>query len=340
MISLKDIDKKEAESQLDPEILSAIKNIKKEWQLEHTISFTTSGSTGNAKHISFPKSAVQQSAEITAKAFELGPGSLCLCPLHPQYVAGKMMLLRAWHLDLDLWVCNPSNFTEALKNKSFHFVPLVPAQLESLLNLEEIIWPEKILLGGAPLSPSLRRSLGELRAPTSIYEGYGMTESLTHLALRQIHPYFEDYFQPLEPFSIEKSPENTLRFKAPHLGDSWINTTDLVAFNDAGGFKILGRADFIINSGGHKINPLEVEALLAELINNRYFIYGLPDEMLGEKAVLFIEGEEKQIDFEMLKSFLSQKTHPYNVPKAICYLPKFAKSPGGKTLRKETATRN
>ncbi len=315
---------------------TALKEIIAEWKNSEHIHFQTSGSTGNPKSIRFRKNQVLASCQQTQKAFNLNANTACLCPLGLQYVAGKMMVLRALALDLPLFICSPQDVDKTLAEHTFYFVPLVPLQLENLIATgANHHLPEQVLMGGSAVGTTVLEKRSKLPQSTTVWHGYGMTETLTHVALRRIHPEYQPAFTPLPNIGIS-SLNGQAEIKAPYL-DSPVITNDLIQLEENGSFVILGRSDWIINSGGHKINPTEIEDLLAALLDVPFFIHGMADAKLGQKAVLICEGKT-DLTKDELAAYLSDKTHQYNIPKEIYCIPQFERSAGGKILRLKSAS--
>ena len=184
---------------------------------------------------------------------------------------------------------------------------------------------DNILLGGAPASISLIKQCANLKV--NIWATYGMTETLSHIALRNLKT--QNSFQLLPNNEIALSKENTLKIKNIITKNQWLQTNDLAAIN-SNGFSVLGRIDFIINSGGFKVNALEIENEIAAYLTLKkipefpYFVGSLPDKILGEKAVIYLEkAHSKMFEFSLLKSYLKDHLKPYEIPKQIVFVNEF-----------------
>ncbi|WP_372473452.1 AMP-binding protein [Capnocytophaga sp. ARDL2] len=297
----------------------------KEWLSEEEfVSIHTSGSTGTPKEILLSKKAMFQSARATAEFFQLGEKSQVLLCLSSRYIAGKMMVVRAmvngWHL-----VVQPASSTPLQNQDSvFDFVAMVPMQVEH--SLHEIEKCRKIIIGGAKLSDKLREQL--LSKNVQAFETYGMTETATHIAIKSID---DTVFRSLPHVNISTDHRNCLVIANEFLPDGKITTNDVVDLIGDNSFHWKGRADFIINSGGVKINPEAVEDKLSKYIHRRFFVAGIPDELLGEKVVLIIEGDEYSIS-EDIFSDLSK----YEKPKAVYFINQFLETDTHKILLKQT----
>ena len=277
-----------------------------------TIQLMTSGTTGEPKLITMQKQAMVNSAIATADFFDLHPGDKVLHCLPTRYIAGKMMLVRSIIVGLEMDIMTPSShLDDLLPSKKYDFVALVPVQAQA--GLDKLNQFKKIIIGGAKLSDTLAHQLQYCNA--AVYETYGMTETITHIAAKRIGT---DCFETLPNVSIAKDDRGCLIIQAPNIVSSTIVTNDLVEIISDNQFKWLGRFDNVINSGGIKYFPEQIEAKLALKINQRFFIAGLPDDNLGQKIVLFIEGEE----FPLEASIFSE-LEKFERPKEIHFIPNF-----------------
>lgn len=290
-----------------------------------TIQLTTSGTTGVPKLITISKQSMVHSAVATGNFFNLHPQDKALLCLSPRYIAGKMMIVRALTIGLELDILEPSShLNDLLPNKRYDFVAIVPLQAEN--SLDKLHQFKKIIIGGAKVSDDLILKLKEI--DSEIYETYGMTETITHIAAKKIG---EEYFMVLENVMISIDERNCLVIDAPFISDEKLVTNDIVEILNDKQFKWLGRYDNVINSGGIKLFPEQIETKLASKIMNRFFISGQPDDILGTKVVLVIEGEENTIDtsiFNILDKF--------EKPKEIYFVSKFIETDTAKINRIKT----
>lgn len=289
------------------------------------IDLQTSGTTGTPKTIRTSKQAMVESAIATGDFFELKPGNKALHCLPVKYIAGKLMLVRAFIIGLDIDFVAPSSHPLKENETNYDFIAMVPLQAKN--SLKELQNVKKLIIGGSMISKALEKELKKL--PTKIYETYGMTETITHIAAKQIG---EKAFTVLPNIIISQDYRNCLVIHAPRISDELIVTNDIVNLVNEGQFVFVGRYDNIINSGGIKLIPEQIEEKLSGKIPARFFVTGKSDEKLGEKLVLVIEGEKYQIDetiFEVLDK--------YEKPKEIIFVPKFKQTENGKILRKETS---
>lgn len=288
------------------------------------IEMETSGTTGTPKTISVSKQAMVDSAIATGDFFEIQPGNKALQCLPVKYVAGKMMLVRAMILGLDLEFVAPSS--HPLENNEFYFdfVAMVPLQAQN--SITELKKVKKLIVGGAAVSKSLEKQL--LKLPTEVYETYGMTETITHIAARKLG---EKAFTVLPNVTISYDDRNCLVIHAPRISNEVIITNDIVELVNENQFIFLGRMDNVINSGGIKLIPEQIEQKLASRINNRFFISSKADPELGEKVILIIEGEKQDLDPSLYNDL-----DKYEKPKEILFISQFKETASGKILRKET----
>jgi len=290
------------------------------------IEMQTSGSTGTPKVIRVDKQAMVNSAIATGDFFELRSGNRALQCLPVKYVAGKMMLIRSIILGLDLdYVAPTSHPMKDLDDQKYDFVAMVPMQAQN--SLAELRNVKKLIVGGAQISASLEKEL--MKLPTEVYETYGMTETITHIAAKRVG---EKAFTVLPHVTISYDDRNCLVIHAPHIiAEEAVVTNDLVELVNENQFIFLGRLDNVINSGGVKIMPEQVEHKLDGKINHRFFIAAKEDAELGEKVVLVIEGDAFDVDKSIFDTL-----DKYEHPREILFVPKFKETENGKVLRKES----
>ncbi|HJS00273.1 MAG TPA: AMP-binding protein [Flavobacterium sp.] len=286
------------------------------------IDLQTSGTTGTPKLIRKNKQALVNSALATGDFFDLKPGDTALCCLPVQFIAGKMMLVRSFILGLAIDFVSPSSNPLEKVNKFYDFVAMVPLQVENSLNQLHCV--RKLIIGGAKMSNSLEEKL--LNSGTKIYETYGMTETITHIAAKEIG---EKVFSTLPNVSISEDENNCLVIDALRVSEERLFTNDLVQIINDHQFVLLGRIDNVVNSGGVKLIPEQIEEKLTPFIPNRFFVGGIPDAVLGEKLALVIEGEKQDLE-ESIFSDLNK----YEKPKAIFFIPEFKTTESGKIKRK------
>lgn len=288
------------------------------------MNFQTSGTTGKPKVIKIYKQAMVNSALSTGDYFELSPGDKALHCLPIEYIAGKMMFVRAIILGLDMHFIAPSSHPLIKNDTKYDFVAMVPLQAQN--SLKELLLVKKMIIGGAKMNIKLEKALAKL--PIDVFETYGMTETITHIAAKKIG---DNAFTVLPNVTISYDDRNCLVIHAPKISDEVIVTNDLVELVNENQFVFLGRYDNVVNSGGIKLIPEQIEQKLSNNINNRFFVIGKPDEKLGEKLVLIIEGEKQVID-----NAIFENLDKYEKPKEIIFINHFKETSNGKILRKES----
>lgn len=307
----------------------------KEWFSEaSTVSVQTSGSTGIPKIFDIEKEKMQNSAKMTCDFLGLNEGDTALLCLPVEYISGKMMLVRALERNLKLIVKTPD--TQPLKNlkEKVDFCAMTPLQVENSLNKIHLI--KNLIIGGAAVSETLKKKLSGIKNEKNdnrrIFETYGMSETLSHIALKEIFPNEEEYFTTFEGIEISKDERGCLKIHAPMLNPDVLTTNDLVELKNEKQFKFLGRADNVINSGGAKIFPEELETVVKKHIENEVVFLGIPDEILGHKLVLAIEGERNE---ELENKILNiQYRKSFYKPKEVFFLDEIPRTPNGKVDRR------
>lgn len=293
----------------------------------------TSGSTGTPKNISLSKKLMQKSAENTASFFGLRNGATALFCLSADNIGGKMMIVRAISYGWKLFCEAPSSSPND-ENRIFDFAAMVPLQVEKILDeapgrLEKF---KNIIVGGAPISQRLEKKLQGLES--RLYATYGMTETASHVALRSLNgPNRSEYYKVFKSISANQDDRGCLILQSAFF-DTDVVTNDLVEFDDFNVFRWLGRYDNVINSGGVKIVPEQVEKKLESLFDRRFYISSKPDESLGQQVVLHIESEPLDSSTEkLLRSELEDLLDKYEMPKKIEYHTAFEETPSGKVKR-------
>lgn len=301
-----------------------------------TVKVQTSGSTGTPKVFDIEKDRMIYSANKTCDILGLKQGDSALLCLPVDYISGKMMVVRAIERKLTLFIKTPSINPLTDLTEAIDFCAMSPLQVENSLDKIHLI--KNIIIGGAAVSESLKTKIsdqlkkGESSIKKHIYETYGMSETLSHIALKKIYPIAEDYFKVLEGVEISLDKRGCLQIFAPNLNSKTLLTNDLVEINNGKEFRFLGRIDNVINSAGLKIYPEQLESLVKKEIANEVVFLGIADELLGQKLVLVIEGQEKGEIIERLEKIVyPSKNHQ---PKEIIFTEKFPRIPNGKIDRR------
>jgi len=309
-------------------------------------SFKSSGSTGVAKTIAISRNQILKSIVLTENALKLKKTDRALVCLAPEYVATKMMLARCLVLDMDILLVAPSSnpLEDLSKNEQINFVSFVPMQVQQIIDSgysERLSKINNVLIGGAHVSDALEETLKLFQ--NNIYHTYGMTETVSHIALRKLSDGGNSrYFKCLEGIQITTNIDGCLIIKGSITNDEQVVTKDLVEIKNENQFIWQGRQDNLVNSGGVKIIPEQIESLLKTIfkeaeITNEFFISGIQDSKLGQKLILVLEGTPPQSDHEnLIKTSIKKAFSKYHVPKQTIYLEQFKRTNSGKVKRGET----
>ncbi len=303
---------------------------------EPAITVKTSGSTGKPKEIVLSKKSMTESAKLTGDFLRLKKGDRTLLCLPVDFIAGKMMVVRAFVLGLNLAPVPPA--ANPLKNidRSFGFAAMTPMQVHNTLECddgyEKLNKIEKLIIGGGDISGKLLQKIQKLKNKT--YHTYGMTETVTHIALKRLNGITPDaIFKALQSVTFEQDERECLVISAPHISNKNIVTNDIVNLKNETEFHFIGRFDNVINTGGIKIFPEVAEKKLSDFIKSRFIIAGLPDEKLGEKVVLIVETKNHDKDrFEKIIS--NSSLSKYEKPKEILFIETFPETENGKIDRR------
>lgn len=293
-------------------------------------SFQTSGTTGPPKEIHFTRGQLAESAWITIHYFDLNVQHTGLLCLPCKYVAGRMMLVRASISGMDLRVVPPSlHPLRGLKKMPIHFAAMTPAQVyHSLEEGDAFAQIEQVIVGGGTIPPALEQQLATL--PNRVYATYGMTETLTHVAVRRVG---QSVFEAAAPsIGFFSNGQGELEVSVPHLYPHRLTTHDVVELTDQRHFRWLGRTDHIINSGGVKLYPEQMEARIAACIQGKFYITSQADAVLGEVPVLVCE-EGNASAAEVLEK-INGLLGKYEQIRQIIRLPQLEETETGKLRRR------
>ncbi len=288
------------------------------------IEMNTSGSTGLPKVIRVKKQAMVNSALATGDFFDLSYGNKVLNCLPVKYVAGKMMLVRGFVLGLDMDFVAPSSNPMKNNDTIYDFSAMVPIQAQN--SIDKLNQIKKLIVGGAKINKTLERDL--LKLSTKSFETYGMTETVSHIAAKKVGA---KVFSLLPNVVISKDDRNCLVIDAPNISSEVIITNDLVDLISETEFVWKGRIDNVINSGGIKLIPEQIEEKLFKQIDRRYFVTGMADAAYGEKLVLVIEGEKFDLPEKIFEGL-----DKYEKPKEVLFIPQFKETGNGKIIRKDS----
>ncbi len=302
------------------------------------LTVQTSGSTGTPKKFRIRKEHMVNSAIATAKFFELPEKSTALLCLPVNYIAGKMMLVRAMVLGWELDSIPPSSNPLDQVFKTYDFCAMTPFQLDNSIARLHLI--KKLIVGGGAVAPNLQKMVQGLK--TKVYETFGMTETVSHIAAKRLNPKKkkrkEIPFKLLPNIQISTDNRGCLIVNAPKVAEDIVVTNDMVEILTYKKFLWKGRYDNVINSGGIKLFPEEIERKLNQIIDQRFFITSLPDDALGQKVVLFVETDFSEDYLQHLKREVEnlETLHKYEKPKKIYLIEKFEETPNGKIHRENT----
>jgi O-succinylbenzoic acid--CoA ligase len=320
-------------SKFENEALSkAFIKFKTEWDYNDSIEVFTSGSTGKPKKIFIPKEKMILSATKTIRFFNLQEGINALVCISLETIAGKMMLVRSLVGKWNLTIVEPTANPLLNIDENIDFVALVPLQLERILieSPDKIQRIKTIIVGGAPVSNSLINLLKDNEM--TVYQTFGMTETVSHIALRKIGKETDAFYKTVDGVEVSDLDGNLL-IHYPKMFDEPLRTNDLVKIISSKEFEWFSRSDFMINSGGLKLNPEKIEQKLSDLIPYLFFIAGLNDDRLGQKLALVIENNSNFIPEKVRFQSVLDK---FEIPKVYINVKEFDRTKSGKINRIKT----
>ena len=317
-------------------------NLLKNWfNNDSHISVQSSGSTGHPKLIYLNKESLKKLARNSIDVLKYKLGDVSVLAIPASRIGGIMVFVRALELNSPLIVLTPkSNPFNNFSFSTYHYISLVPSQLNDILNdpnsLKILNSFTTVLIGGAPVNPLINHKLQNLNC--ECYETYGMTETGSHVALRKINGgQKSDWFTPIKGFELKLSEKNLLMINGLITNYEWLSTNDRAEFDGSGRFRVLGRADFVINSGGIKLFPEEIENKInaSNLFEGyEFFVSSVPDAKLGEKLVIAFNMPLHE-DWEIYKIKLSEYLNSYEIPKNYFIISQFPFNKGLKIDRLE-----
>lgn len=277
-----------------------------------TLEVRTSGSTGIPKRMMVRKDQMVNSARLTCDFLGLKKGDKALLCMPLPYIAGKMMVVRSLVAELDLIVREPSGHPLADINFPIRFAAMIPLQVYNTLQVpeerERLCQIDILIIGGGSIDKDLEEQIRQL--PNQVYSTYGMTETLSHIALRRLNgPDASDYYIPFSSVKLSLSPDKALVIDAPLVTNELLTTNDVAELLPDGRFRIMGRRDNIINSGGIKVQIESVEEQLRTILSKDFAITSVPDPKFGEVIVLLTTTCEKiqKISFDCLPKYQRPK---------------------------------
>ena len=309
-----------------------------EWRDESPyVRVQTSGSTGAPKQMLVEKRRMLASARRTNDFLGLQPGDTALLCMSLDYIAGKMMVVRALERNLKLMRVEPSGHplavTQMGQSPCVTFAAMVPMQVYNSLQVaeerERLKEIRQLIIGGGAIDEALAEELKDF--PHGVWSTYGMTETLSHIALRRLNgEAASEWYTPFPSVEVSLSEDGCLVIDAPEVCEERLITNDIAALGDDGCFRILGRKDNVICSGGLKIQAEEVERQLHPHLREPYLITKRHDARLGEAMVLLTEGsvsEARQVCERILTK--------YHQPRAYLHVDHIPLTETGKPARRQ-----
>ena len=295
----------------------------------------TSGSTGTPKPMLVEKQRMLNSARITCDFLGLQEDDTALLCMSLDYIAGKMMVVRALERHLKLITVEPSGHPLDNDLCQIDFAAMVPMQVYNALQVpaecERLKQIRHLIIGGGAIDDALSAALKPF--PHHVWSTYGMTETLSHIALRKLNgPDASDYYTPFPSVKVSLSDEDCLVIDAPEVSAERLVTNDIAELRE-GRFRILGRKDNVICSGGIKIQIEEVERLLRPHLPQPFLITKRPDAKFGEVVVLLSEGPVDEA-----RAVCERILPKYYQPKAYLHVDKIPLTETGKPARKQAET--
>ena len=293
----------------------------------------TSGSTGTPKELVVRKDRMMQSARLTCEFLNLQAGDTALLCMNLRYIGAMMVVVRSLVAGLNLIVRPASGHPLSDIEEPLRFAAMVPLQVYNTLRVpeekERLEQTDILIIGGGAVDDSLEAEMSAL--PTAIYSTYGMTETLSHIALRRLNgDTASKHYYPFPTVELSLSAESTLVIKAPLICGEVLQTNDIACLYPDGSFTIAGRKDNVINSGGIKIQAEEMEKRLRPFIPVPFVVTSVPDPRLGQALTLLIAG---QVDVRELESKLQTVLDAYHRPRHIFMTESIPQTENGKTDR-------
>lgn len=291
----------------------------------------TSGSTGKPKPLWVEKRRMEASARMTCDFLGLHEGDTALLCLPLDYIAGKMMVVRSLVRNLHLVTVEPNGHPLSTL-PSPHFAAMIPLQVWNSLQVPEecakLRQIQHLIIGGGAIDEKLEAALQDF--PHAVWSTYGMTETLSHVALRRLNgPGRSAWYQPCEGVKVSLNNEDCLVIDAPKVCSERLVTNDIGVLDADGRFRILGRKDNVICSAGVKIQMEEVEQLLRPHIDTPFMITKCHDERLGEAVVLLYEAADETLLREVFRQVLPR----YWQPRRYLQVNQLPTTPNGKPAR-------
>lgn len=325
----------------------AYEDFKREWESENdSIICRTSGSTGTPSEIPLPKKEVAASARRTIDFFGINSGSHIRSCISPEFIGGKMQMIRALEAGCSFSYEHPSNRPlDGYTGGRISLLSVVPSQMIHILdNLDSMPRIDAILVGGSPIPNALKNRIEV--SGLNVWETYGMTETASHIALRKVASYDPEgtgtnAFEPLPGITIFLSETHGLSVRHNETGKLGIHlagwkeivTNDIAEILPDGRFVILGRSDNVIISGGRKIHPEELENRMSLFLDFPFFLTSEEDEKWGRRLLLVAETDPSQNSLQEILSKCRENLQGYETPKSVKYVTSLPRTTNGKLKR-------
>jgi O-succinylbenzoic acid--CoA ligase len=286
---------------------------------------STSGSTGVPKIIKIKKKYAINSARLSIDFFNLQPSQNALLCMSPRFIGSKMMIIRAIIAKMKLYCVEASsNPSKDLKGSlKIDFAPMIAMQALEVINNSHSIEFNKILIGGSAVSDSFVDKISNSKI--EFYSSYGMTETLSHIAIRKINGSNSSKFYALLPrIEINLNSDSRLSITSNDLGIQDLLTNDCALIHQNNEFEIIGRFDNVVNSGGVKLHLEVIEKKISQINSAEFILTKSPDEKLGERLVM-LTVSKMEFDFSNLSK--------YEIPKEVIHVREILKNENGKALR-------
>ena len=318
--------------------MASLEDFLSEWNNDSPyVEVKTSGSTGEPKRMQVEKRRMLNSARITCDFLGLKPGDTAFLCMSTDYIAGKMMVVRSIERGLKLIAVEPSGhpLSSHLLPRMSHlsFAAMVPMQVYNSLQVpeekERLMQIKHLIIGGGAIDEAMEKELQTF--PHAVWSTYGMTETLSHIALRRISgSEASEWYTPFPTVKLRQTAEGCLVIDAPEVCAQTLITNDIVELASDGRFRIRGRKDNVICSGGIKIQIEEVERILKPHVRVPYIISKQKDEKFGEVVVLLTEG-----DIDEARDICEKVLPKYHIPKAYIHVNQIPLTETGKPARKQ-----
>lgn len=302
-----------------------------------TMTVQTSGSTGKPKLIKVDKQRMKASAQLTCSFLGLHPGDTSLLCMPLDYIAGKMVVVRSLVYKLKLINVKPSSHPLKTLTQPPIFAAMTPMQVYCSMLIkheyELLLQIKHLIIGGGAINKELELQLQIF--PNAVWSTYGMTETLSHIALRRINgEYADSWYTPFKNVNVSIASDGCLIINAPTVCEEQIHTNDLAEIApDGRRFRIIGRKDNIIDSGGIKISIENIEDALRPFIKIPFIITKRNDKRLGEAVTILIENGNT--DISTIHNICEQVLPKYWRPQSYFTVAKIPTTETGKPARAE-----